>query len=585
MVRGDMRPLEDAKQKFAENACFRMSKVEFQAGVQQEYLHTPLKFSVDLKKTKFDPLVNHGHGQVIQPEPAMTLSEVKELQQNQRFDVTALVSNISKPRNPTSNRMVQDVHIIDQSAGDAKVQELKWSFWSDSVPTARDRATINILREAQKAQQPLSFFALNGKKSPKGYSIENSKDFFVVEAVGARAAQLAADAEKLHAAPAHEREVLEQIFDPTPRNYDEVQGVETFCKILANMSKSTGVRSIDDEPTLWQLNWIEIAWPEGDEAELCTKNGERLFPSTYIRDASGSGPRVRMTEESVLALARVSSKQDFLVNHAAGRHTFPSMASVKVLREVQKSKELSGIHRGASQSAAAEDNFEYVNFKIVHAIDQPLGESPKQATLELIPFMPTLDNDTSCILPGALHMLKTSSHYAFQVCLPKSSGGESLRMPCQKVLSVVKSTKSSVSHSLGSGFKLVTQDIEDVLGSDVPQLASATPTKFVLSSTCTLENLTAYRLDPPRSGPQHALVTITGKVDDAFVVEQVQLLTPAEAADAQASLLKLLHLAVHLHTNRKRAVPWDDQASPAKAKKCRALGRSPTSADIDKDLL
>ena len=63
MVRDDVKPLENAKQFFAENACFRMSKVEFQAGVQQEYLHTPLKFSVDLKKTKFDRLVNHKHGQ------------------------------------------------------------------------------------------------------------------------------------------------------------------------------------------------------------------------------------------------------------------------------------------------------------------------------------------------------------------------------------------------------------------------------------------------------------------------------------------------------------------------------------------
>ena len=37
-------------------------------------------------------------------------------------------------------------------------------------------------------------------------------------------------------------------------------------------------------------------------------------------------------------------------------------------------------------------------------------------------------------------------------------------------------------------------------------------------------NLPAFRLDPVRGKPQHALITITAMLGDSFVVETVQLL-------------------------------------------------------------
>ena len=52
--------------------------------------------------------------------------------------------------------------------------------------------------------------------------------------------------------------------------------------------------------------------------------------------------------------------------------------------------------------------------------------------------------------------------------------------------------------------------------------SSHTPTqKFVLSSTCPMETVTSFKLDPPRGKAQHALVTITAKLGDAFVVDHV----------------------------------------------------------------
>ena len=132
----------------------------------------------------------------------------------------------------------------------------------------------------------------------------------------------------------------------------------------------------------------------------------------------------------------------------------------------------------------------------------------------------------------------------------------------------------------------MTRDVECVLADATPngvaQPVDDKKMKFVLSSTCHVENVTSYKLDPPRKGQQFALVTVTSKLSDVFVVDYVQHLTSAEASDAKASLWKLLILACHTSCSGslKRKQEWSEAESPARAKQCRVLGRSPTAAEI-----
>ena len=213
-----------------------------------------------------------------------------------------------------------------------------------------------------------------------------------------------------------------------------------------------------------------------------------------------------------------------------------------------------------------------MNFTIVEAVDQPLTKIPTKTMLELVPLMPQVTHDSACIIAAPLPLLKMSAHYAFQVRIP---GG--VVIPCQKVVTLIKSTKASKPVNIGHGYKLVTTDIEDFLASDVKQLAAESNKRFTISSTCSLENMTSYRRDPSRGKAQYAMVTVTGKADDIFVVELVQLLSAEEATNAKTSLLKLLRLAVEINSsNLKRSAPWTADDSPVKAKKCRELGRCPT---------
>ena len=106
-------------------------------------------------------------------------------------------------------------------------------------------------------------------------------------------------------------ETIENLYRPgdNDANFQDIPGTQTFCHILKGMAQRTDLQILDDDTTVWQLVWTQVAWPQGAAEELCTRNDDRLFPEIFIMDATGCGPRLRMTEASALALARVKSKE------------------------------------------------------------------------------------------------------------------------------------------------------------------------------------------------------------------------------------------------------------------------------------
>ena len=158
--------------------------------------------------------------------------------------------------------------------------------------------------------------------------------------------------------------------------------------------------------------------------------------------------------------------------------------------------------------------------------------------------------------------------------------------PCSKAIALVLSTKRSKAQDVGaSGHKLVTDGVVDLL----PGGNASVQNKYSLTSFCTLDTITDFKLDPPpRSKDQAALISVTAVMDEdadsaeqpvkSLLVDNVQLLTPEEAEAMKNRLTKMFYFAALAgQISRKREQePWSPEENPAKALACRALGRSPT---------
>ena len=501
----NMSPLQQAKEKFKPNLKFRLSKVGLEASAKQQFLHTPIKQKIDLGRTKAEALMQQKQGEIVQPCPSMTIKDCKKLQQTQRFDVTAILDTVTEVRSVNSTRQVISIIIIDDSADQGKPTQLTFSFFMNVPLSKEDTATMAILQEAKKAEvkQVFTFFALQGTHKDSGYSFEadSKKDFFFVKAVGSRAEHLTQVAEALQKVPEAERDVLQQTSYEN-RDYENEPGSQILCKLLSDMVAKTDVANLNEKSTLWQANWVAIGWPQGET--LLKKDGKSLWFQCTLTDLSGQVVNAWMNEKSALMLSGLADKDAFIESFNQGNQIFPIMATVKVIRELRAPPDAGGVLQPADSKPAQG----FVNLVIVHGADQPWNEPPTKAALELIPMLRDLKDDTSAILPAALHMVETSPHYAFTIDCKSASDGSQISIPCQKVLALIRSTKNAKATNLGDGFKLITPGVEDLL-STVDPTGLAGQMKHTLSAICTLSNLPQYRLDPPRGGHQDAPVIVT----------------------------------------------------------------------------
>ena len=571
-------PLEKALEKFKNGLCFRMSQTRLKNGLQQEYLHTPLKLVVDMNGTKFDPLMQSVSGDVTQltAEPSMTVAHCKTLQSAQRFDLTALVLNVSDSRPGGTDREVRDVILIDgsKSKDNDKLVEMKISIFLDSGSNPTKTHILQLLGDVSGTDRSLSFFAIQCKLG-KGAApqFESSKEFFLLESTGSKAQQLKTEQPALALMSPEERETLHTAFSPDAhRDYTQEQGFQVFTLHLNDLLRPTGLTNIEEGPTLWQVHWAEVSWPARNVDSITTRAGDRLWFQTSVRDLVGVTANVWMNEASALALSGASDRTTFIKAWEEGDQLFPIMAAIKILRTAKEVSDES--QQAASQSSEPKKSF--INLTIVEACDQPLEEAPTRATLPLVHMLKESAHDTASIVPAALHQIETSPTYAFEITFDADS--LPIVVPCQKVLALICSKTKSKPESIGAGYKLTTKEVQCVLGGEDSHHAAKT---YNVTAVCTEDNMVSYRLDPPRGGTQFALVSITNKVEDAFVIESVQLLSKEQAKQAESSMRSLMNLVKHVGSrDRKRHVEWTQDASPGTAKKCSRLGRALTDAPM-----
>ena len=116
-----------------------MSRVGFVDDAKLAYVSCPLKFVVDLTKTKMDACIPSSSS-AVQPAPMTTIAGSINLRNIQFFDITALVQEMDETRIHDNNRSSFAVKIYDGSLDDStkKIKTLPLTVYFDTKPSTTD---------------------------------------------------------------------------------------------------------------------------------------------------------------------------------------------------------------------------------------------------------------------------------------------------------------------------------------------------------------------------------------------------------------------------------------------------------------
>ena len=598
---------QQAVKAFKPGARFVMSNVGFAEDAKAAYVSCPLKTVVDLSKTKMDPCAE-ASGSAVQPAPTATVAGSVNLENNQFFDVTALIQEVHETRQHNNNRSSFVVNIYDGSLdNDAqKVKTMPLSMYFDTKPEniesrsaaqpASGESLKALIEEHLQNKTALSFFCISGAQDDEGkFSFRSTKNTYIAKAISTKAEKLNSDA-ALHNLQVEDTVAfqLQQSKAATrARDWSHEPGRETRCGLLATFSRTpTGVPEIDRNETLWQCNWVRVTEPAEGQSIKNNDNTRLWFPLT-LRDETGRIV-LYITEQAALKLVKAVDADEFEHLHSERRLRFPFYAALKILRRPSKPS--------AAQPAvfvAGQDDNNFDCF-IVDAAEQDMREA---LSLRSTVLLPMLSHSVDSVLPAMLRMIRKSEHYAMAVqyitqevpvelskAASKANTGVTMLRPCSRAVALVLSTnRSKVLDAGASGNKLVTENVVDCFQPD----GDGEQTQYSLTSFCTLDTVTDFKLDPPRGAKtQAALVNVTGVIDvdthsaeqpaKSLLVDDVQLLTPAEAEDLKPVLSKMFYFAALAgQISRKREhEPWSSEDNPAQASTCRSLGRSPTGPKV-----
>ena len=606
--------------KFKEGAVFIFKSIAFVKDVKSQYLSASKRDVVNLAYTTASEVKGITQACAVQPCPIGTVSEKLQLQQEQRFDLTALILTVSPvrdagtDRNTGADKKCCDVELIDGSTNEAKDKKMTMPL---TIFMVKDSDVHQQLLQCMENSLPVTLLQMQGSKTKDDEYVFQSayKGWRVITASAAqpgsdKAQLLVNDAQALRSEQNTEAFAKPSFEANMRRDYSGVPGTETTVKLFLSLpSISSGITSLDEEESVWQINWARVHEP-APQLDIMNRKGTKLwFPVTF-RDNTMQHT-LWMQEEAALQLSDCTTAEDFKKKHADGCLWFPLICSLKIVRKRNAAND--GAYKGTSQASAeqpasVEQHAEQVHDYdaiIVEAAEQDLKQTPTSSSLVLIDLLAARMDAVDVFLPAALHMLEKSQLYSLSVRfeaqkLPDALLNDPLRpvyehappekmlRPCTQAFCIVQATNKGECHDIGNGgFKVINKGVRDAL---FDRTAQPDPVSYTLTAFCTKDNLQDFKLDPPRgSKSQYALIVVTdilpgSSADDPanLIVDALTLLHRDDVEPIQKSMQKLLYYCAAASdiSTRKRKQEWSETFSPAQAHKCRTISRHPTGQTL-----
>ena len=572
---------------FKPGLVFSMSRVAFADNAKQQYNSAPKTEVVSMTNTTFSPMLVSA-GKPKMPEPAIPVAASMGISSEQQFDAMALIQHITPMANggvtSTGQRRVRcTITLIDGSRKEDKdkVCLLPVTIFVDEGTGGEPPALFQQLQLAASNKWAFAFFGIQGKKSESDdgtWSFSSGFSFHCQRASETtRGKELESKAVELLGADAEAvpSTVLESRGGDHNTNFADMEATETTCALFKTLLTKTRVKAIEDDTSLWQINWCQV-YPPDNAAQISTNDGSRLWMQVKVEDETGHF-NMWMREKAALSLAATNTKETFEAARADDSLEFPKKTSVKLIRKPRCFETPTAANRDLPDSAAKPD----VQCYIVEAAEQAIDDIPSKRSLDLVNLLQRTDPQTNACVPAGISMIKKDPHYGLSVSYVVND--QIVHKNCTRALALVMATNPSKSENMNEGYQMTTEGVKDAL--DESFLCT-------LMSFCTVKSSPDYQLKPARGQKtQMAFVTIADVLEagssekhPVFLVESVEKIPDNDAPCAPDNMRRLIYFASLTAkmqgTSSKRE--WTEDMSPVNAGKCRRLGKSPTDEALEK---
>ena len=524
------------------------------------YINTTCRIAIDLRKSQAQALLQSTSFPPT-PVPTVTIADVLQLRQMQRFDLMAIVAKILEERKPGTGMNIVDVCLVDGSKENDSIQT-EYA----SLPLTLFFKTAAEFTEFKQhvGKTPLLLMCLTGSCKDGQVNVATVKDqTWMQEASGPKAVAMAAEATRMCGEDATLKDVaaLQTFTASAAVDYTSPMATLTACHLVdpGSVTPASVLGDGDATEHLYQLNHVYVTVPTKG-ASIKTKD-DRLFARFDVWDATKK-INVAFRSKAMLQLALLDNdkEKEYEERLATDELRHPLLASLRLLVQ-NKPRKLGPEVTATEHSQTQSDNV--LSAVVVEACHCTFTDIPEESVEAIHGLFAGSAKNSDRLAVVPLDKLRPSPFYNIL------ADGK----PVEKALTLLRFTQRSNGKQHAHGFRIVTERVQDATADAATELTKENT--YATVALCTVEKVPDFTV-----AKDATVMAVISKVvapskplqhTADLYIEAMEPVPREDIAISMGMVRKLQQIA-----NVQSADPATSSEVAWQQRKCRRLLRYPT---------